>query len=257
MFEHITQDFEQGRPVCYDTILDWLYYEHQFTILPDTLRHLIRRADAFKTISGIPIELKRCALPAEVIEGDFNCLAQNIANVPASFIFNIHESGFQEFVDTHKIQVVVPVSFLYYSVKVPVNRSEKRSTILAALSADGSDLTSVVVVQRKTNGINLCESRFTPEAVMIVHRRRGFIDRNLFDLWESRVLFPEIERRREHFHYMGDVIVLIDGRTYYDFDWFRDEALARNVILHVAASLIGQNAAIGPRFVRINKADTA
>jgi hypothetical protein len=46
------------------------------------------------------------------------------------------------------------------------------------------------------------------------------------------VLFPEIERMREHFHYIGHVIVLIDGRTSHDSDWFLDEALARDVILH-------------------------
>jgi hypothetical protein len=45
-FKHITQEFEQGCPVCYDTILDWLYCEHHLTVLPDTLRHLIRRTDA-------------------------------------------------------------------------------------------------------------------------------------------------------------------------------------------------------------------
>jgi hypothetical protein len=45
-----------------------------------------------------------------------------------------------------------------------------------------------------------------------------FIDRNLVDLWALRVLISEIERRREHFHYMGDVIVLIDGCTCHDSD---------------------------------------
>jgi hypothetical protein len=157
MFEYITQEFEQGRPVCYDTILDWLYCEHHLTVLLDTLRHLIHQTDAFKTISGIPIESKRCALTVEVIEDHFNPLAQNFANVPASFIFNIDESGFQEFVDAHEIQIVVPASFLHDSVTVPVNRSEKRSTMLAAIRADGSYLTPMVIVQPKTYEIELSE----------------------------------------------------------------------------------------------------
>jgi hypothetical protein len=46
------------------------------------------------------------------------------------------------------------------------------------------------------------------------------------------MLFLEIERRREHLHYMRDVITLIDGCICHDSDWFLDEALARNVIRH-------------------------
>jgi hypothetical protein len=155
----------------------------------------------------------------EVIDDYFNRLAQNIANVSASFIFTVDESGFHEFVDAHEIQVVVPASFPHDSVTVPVIRSKKRSTMLAAISADGSYLTPMMIVQRKTYEIDLCESGLTPEAVMIVYRGRGFINRSFFDLWASRVLFPEIEWRREQFHYMGDVIVLIDGCTCYDSEW--------------------------------------
>jgi hypothetical protein len=193
---------------------------------------LIRRTDASKTISGISIESKRCALPVEVIEDHSNRLPQKIANVPASFIFNIDESGFREFVDANEIQVVVPASFPLDSVTVPVNRSGTRSTMVAAISADISYLTPMVIVQRKMYEIDLCDSGFTSEAMMIVNRECGFIDQNLFDLWPSRVLFPEIERKRDDFRYLGDVIVLIDGCTCRDSDWFLDEALARNVILH-------------------------
>jgi hypothetical protein len=232
MLEHITQEFEQGRYVCYDTILDRLYCEHHLTVLSDTLRHLIHRTDAFKTISGIPIESKHCSLTVEVIEDQFNRLAQNNANVPASFIFDIDESGFHEFMDVHEVQVVVLASFPHDSVTIPVNRTEKRSAVLAAISAEGSYLTQVVIVQWKMYEIDLCESGLTPEAVMIVHRERGFIDRNLFDLWASRVLFPEIERRHGRFHSMGDVIVRIDGCACHGSDCFLDEASAQNVILY-------------------------
>jgi hypothetical protein len=169
-------------------------------------------------MSGIRIEPKRCALTQEMIDDHFNGLAQNTANVPALFIFNIDAFGFQEFVDAHEIQAVVPAGFPHDSVTVPVNRSGKRLTMLAAISADGSSLTLKVIVQRKTYEIDRCGSGFNPEAVIIVHRERGFIGRNLFDLWASKVPFPEIEPRCEHFHYKEDVILLIDGCTCHDSD---------------------------------------
>jgi hypothetical protein len=50
MFHHISVEFEHGRSVCCDMVLDWLYTEHHLSVLPDTLRHMIRRIDVFKTV---------------------------------------------------------------------------------------------------------------------------------------------------------------------------------------------------------------
>jgi hypothetical protein len=50
MFTHIAHEFDQGRPVGYEAILDWIYTKHQVLILPDTLRHCIRKAASMKTV---------------------------------------------------------------------------------------------------------------------------------------------------------------------------------------------------------------
>jgi hypothetical protein len=76
--------------------------------------------------------------------------------------------------------------------------------MLAAVSADGSYLKPMAMIQPKTDETELFELGFTPESVMIIHRERDFIDRVLFELWATKVLFPEIEKRhafrlgREH-----------------------------------------------------------
>jgi restriction endonuclease len=123
--------------------------EHHLAHLPDTLRHLIRRTAAFKTVLGIPTEAKRCAVTVEAIEEHFARLSQEIENVPAAFIFNVDESEFQKFVDSHEIQVVVPADDEQDCVEIPANRSEKRSMMLAAVSADGSDRKPMAIIQRK------------------------------------------------------------------------------------------------------------
>jgi hypothetical protein len=76
------------------------------------------------------------------------------------------------------------------------------------------------------------EPGLTPANVLIVHHKRGFINRNLFQLWSERLLFPAIERRRVEYDYEGDAVVIPDGCTRDDSDWFLDESLARGVILH-------------------------
>jgi hypothetical protein len=121
MFTYITAEFQQGNPVSSDAILDWLQTQHHLAILPDTLRHLIRRCADFKTILGVPTEAKRCCLTIEAIEQHFSQLAQETENVPPAFIFNADESGFQDFADVHEIQVIVPASFVHDSIEIPDN----------------------------------------------------------------------------------------------------------------------------------------
>jgi hypothetical protein len=68
---------------------------------------------------------------------------------------------------------------------------------------------------------------------LIVRRERGFIDRQLFDLWAETVFFPEIGRQRLEYQYGGDAVLILDGCTSHESDWFPDEALVRHVTLHI------------------------
>jgi hypothetical protein len=104
--------------------------------------------------------------------------------------------------------------------------------MLAALSADGSSLKPMIIIQRKTYEIDLFESGFTPDKVLIVHGERGFIDRTLFDLWAGTMFFPEIERRRLEYQYDGPPVLILDGCTSHESDWFLDEALTQQATLH-------------------------
>jgi hypothetical protein len=54
--------------MCYDTILDRLYTEHDLAVLPDTLHHLRQPKIAFKTRPGIVTELRRCFLTIEAVQ---------------------------------------------------------------------------------------------------------------------------------------------------------------------------------------------
>jgi hypothetical protein len=148
MFQLIIAEFQHGRPVSYDGILDWLYIQHRLSVLPDTLRHMIRRIDAFKTVQGIPIESSRCQVTIEAIENHFYRLPKEIENVSTAFIFNADESGFQDFVDVREVHVIVPADFESDSVNISSQRSEKRVTMLAAVSTDGSALKPMIIIQK-------------------------------------------------------------------------------------------------------------
>jgi hypothetical protein len=89
------------------------------------------------------------------IQEHFHRLEEEVENVPAAFIFNADEAGFQDFVDAREVQVIVPAGFDHGSITVPSNRSEKRAAMLVAVSADGSSLKPMIIFQRKTYEVDL------------------------------------------------------------------------------------------------------
>jgi hypothetical protein len=105
MFHYISVEAQHGRPVGYDMVLDWLSTEHHLSVLADKLRHVIRRSDAFKTVFRIAIESGRCQVTVKAIQEHFQQLAAEIENMPATFVFNADESGFQEFVNAREVQI--------------------------------------------------------------------------------------------------------------------------------------------------------
>jgi hypothetical protein len=122
-------------------------------------------------------------------------LAQEIQNVPAVLIFKADEFIFQEFMDASEMRIIDPASYPHDSIEIPASRSMKWSAMLVVVSADGSYLKPIIMIQRKTYEVDLLETGFTPANVLIVHCDCDFIDRNLFQLWAEKGLFPEIERR--------------------------------------------------------------
>jgi hypothetical protein len=63
----------------------------------------------------------------EAVQDYFGRLAQEIENVPTTFIFNEDESIFQEFMDAGEMRAMVPASYPRHSIEIPADRSVKRS----------------------------------------------------------------------------------------------------------------------------------
>ena len=71
-------------------------------------------------------------------------------SIPAPFVINIDQSGFQEWADKRNLVVVVPAEVTQDEIKIPVARTTKHASILAGIAADGSTITPAVIVPRKT-----------------------------------------------------------------------------------------------------------
>jgi hypothetical protein len=60
---------------------------------------------------------------------------------------------------------------------------------------------------------------------LMVHQENGFICTELFEQWCLEVCFAELDRRREHFQYWGEAILILDGLTCHDSDIVEDLCL--------------------------------
>ena len=113
-------------------------------------------------------------------------------SIPAPFVINIDQSGFQEWADKRNLVVVVPAEVTQDEIKIPVARTTKRASILAGIAADGSTITPAVIVPRKTIEMELFENGYTPDKVMLAYQENGFFTIEIFERWAFEVFFPEI-----------------------------------------------------------------
>jgi hypothetical protein len=156
----------------------------------------------------------------ETVQEHFARLTEEIENVLPALLFNSDDSGFQEFVDSHEMCVIVPATEPHDSIEIPANKSVKWSAMLAAVNADSLYLKPIITLQRKTHEADPFQAGFRPANLLIVDCERGFIDRSLFQLWAEKVLFPEIERRRVKYNYKVDAAAILDECISHDSPGF-------------------------------------
>ena len=205
--------FERRCPVSYEDCRDFLIDRFEVTINIKTLRGMVERWDDFRVVEGVPMEDSRNFSDPDEIDEYFARLREILetAKIPAAFVINADETGFQEFVDARASARIVPTEYLLNSVPVPVTRAEKRATLLAAVCADGTCLRPMVVVQRDTMERELLLRGYTCDKIHYARSEKGFMNTELFIEWRRRTLLPEMRRRRLDHHYDGPILLLVDG----------------------------------------------
>ena len=109
------------------------------------------RLPQLKSITDKPMASDCVDCDPEEINDYFDHLESALdSSIPAPFIINIDQSGFQEWADKRNLVVVVPAEVTQDEIKIPVARTTKRAPILVGIAADGSTITPAVIVPRKT-----------------------------------------------------------------------------------------------------------
>jgi hypothetical protein len=82
-------------------------------------------------------------------------LGRRIAGVPRQFVFNVDETECSNFSDKPETTMLVSSIYEARSVRIPVDRHAKRSTLTACIAADGYRARPFVIVERHTAEMEL------------------------------------------------------------------------------------------------------
>lgn len=214
VYDEITRLFaSQSYPTVRD-IQMFIIEKISKSISLTSVRRLINQSNDFHFVQGIPMEEARCNIPDTEIDNYFSNLSNSVNNVPVSLVFNIDEAGEDDYVDTHSYQVIVPVDIQSSTIRIPVKRESKRSTLVSCICADGTRLKPLLIIPRvtldSTSLTGLCRNN-----VLIKHQPKGFANTELIKYWLENIFFPEVERKlteeRENTGYEGDAVLILDG----------------------------------------------
>lgn len=207
-------------PATVSDCLNFVKENFRIDMLPDTCRKWINRSTAFCTVEAEPMDQKRLEVSHDQIVSYFDNLREALTGVPAALVFNLDESGFQQFVDARDKVVIVEKGSQQHHFAV--NRSERRATFLATVSADGQHVKPLIILPRATVEAELILAGYTEDQVVFAHSEKGFITTDIFTRYLTDVLVPVINYRRWELQYTGHAVLIMDSCTCHWSDTIRD-----------------------------------
>ena len=232
ILDFIESRFAMKMPPSYEDLRD--FTQERWGLVPHigTLRSIIGEWDAVKTVDGEPLEDSRLYSSREEIESYFEEIAEVVHNgqIPAAFVVNVDESGFDQFVDARQTRRIVPARYEFNRIPVGVTRTEKRATLIAAICADGMALRPMIVLQRETIEKELLLRGYTPDKVRLCRSDTGFVNSTLFLEWGKRCFFPDMRQRRAQLDYDGPILLIMDGFGCHQSEAFLELAEEENVV---------------------------
>ena len=170
---YVTKCCELGLPPTISDIQNYLETKNDIYILADTLRKYYKRSDLYEVKKLAPIENERIQVKPEDINLYFNQLSATIDGMPASFVINLDESGFDKYADASKRYMIIPKGKIINNYGI--DRNEKRVTLLGAICASGQTLKPLIIISRKSVDQELFELGFTPENVDYAYSETGYM----------------------------------------------------------------------------------
>jgi hypothetical protein len=185
------------------------------------------------------MEIKRVQISLPMLIHWYGQLEEALRNIPRYFIFNMDETGVDDWVDSHDVLVAIPREFRNSETSIPIARRSKRATLTGCIGADGSALKPLLIMSTGSIIEDVEEAGFTADKVLFIYQNHGFMTKLIFKYWCKEIFFPEIKSRRTKFNYEGTTILLMDQFSGHDYPGFAEDCesngvQARPLILHTS-----------------------
>jgi hypothetical protein len=198
-------------------------------ITTDTMAKYLRRDKVFTTAIGVPMEQKRLQISHTDLLNWYQELNIVIRNILKYFIFNMDETGLNDWVDSHDYLVAILRQGKYEETSVPVERRCKRATLHACIDADGSSLKPLIVLSTGSIMEEIIEAGYTEDKVVFIYQNHGFMTKKLFKYWAQRIFFPYVAEKRLQMKYSGNAILLMDQFSGHQYEEFEEDCRIHRV----------------------------
>ena len=214
LFDKIQEYHDKNiKPTLYD-MQQFILSTIRKSISPDTIHRYIDESNKYKVIKGEPMDENRYVVSSNDMDLYYTNLGNVVNGCPASLVFNMDEAGQDEFIDTHSMMVIVPISCTDKVTKIPVRRQSKRATLVNCICADGTMTKPLLILPRKTLDSVLLK-RITCNNVMLKYQEKGYANTDIIIKWLEEIFLPTVEYKwkeeNKRSGYNGNAVLILDG----------------------------------------------
>lgn len=164
----------------------------------------------FDTAIGVPLDRNRLNGSEDDIDIYYDLLEADVTRVNPSFIYNLDEVGFQDFVDSKSVTEIVPENFPSEKVNISCDRNEKRCSAHVSISLDGKNVPPTLILPRLTIDSEVY-SVLPKNCFKAFSQINGFLTTAIFLKWWQNVFLPHLQLKRIKYNYNGPALIILDG----------------------------------------------
>ena len=197
----VTERFDQNNPLSYRDafiILHRLNEQIDYKYVKSFIR---RNNEVLEIYSSRVIERRRNNIDVNSYYSYLTSLNTSLSTangISGNLFFNIDEIGFGDMQSLSSIKTIGPKGKSTapdYSVPAAV----KRITAVVGIFLDGGYCTLMIIIPTRTLHRNVFSELGQYRNFVLMEQENGFMTEDIFMEYLSRILFPEIERRRNTF----------------------------------------------------------
>lgn len=211
MVQHLIKQFDDLQPLTVEDFRDYIataFHEDVSRMFVESF--LQRHHDEIQLSTCKPQELKRIALTKELAEAYVEELRRVCVGVPACLVYNLDESGCQEWVDAKPKLALVPTNTPGEKLVYAVKRDGKLVSVMPCISLSGLAPCPLVVVRRKTLDKDLYTKGLKKGIdAFILPSESGYVTTSIFIQWLEDIFVPWLTAIRYIFSCPTDPAVVI------------------------------------------------